>query len=243
MRNDKISTQGFLAVDPHRAASTPGGGGPIDGPLLAGPKAKVGRVWDEYDAIRSLSSFTAPDLHSAPRPRRTPCRRPTKPPRQQPDKGACYLPRRRFYTGHSNPLLTYNVNCGTCFAMRYSFTMRNIGAGISGPIGTCGGASKGWGKIPSGVDQVKVSVSQRLRSLRHLCSLVLLERSTVERCGDCRWIYGALGSRSRQEGGQYRAGRRAPPPSHRSGSFNSGAGGKQHVYPTKHTSHSLGHVP
>jgi hypothetical protein len=100
--------------------------------------------------------------------------------------------------------------------MSYIFAIRNRGAGVLGRFGMSGGATEEWRKIPFGVDEDGFSVSRRLRYLRALCSLLVLQRSTVEYGGGCRWIYGALGSKGRQEGGQYRAGRRAPPLPHRS---------------------------
>ncbi len=101
--------------------------------------------------------------------------------------------------------------------MGYSFTIRNKGSGVYVHSETSGGAPKMRRKTPSGVvvvDAVVVvetSVCQRPRPSGPLCSLLKLERSTVGCGGGCRWIYGALGSKGRQEGGQYRAGRRAPP--------------------------------
>ncbi len=96
--------------------------------------------------------------------------------------------------------------------MGYCFTIRNKGSGTYRRSGTFTGVTKTWEKIPYGVGHdVESSVCQRLRSLGSLCSLLLVGRSMVECGGGCRWIYGALGSRGRQDGGQYRAGRRAPP--------------------------------
>ncbi len=100
--------------------------------------------------------------------------------------------------------------------MGYSFTIRNKASSIYVHSEAPGGAPKMGRKTPSGVVVdggivVETSVCQRPRSSGPLYSLLELERSTVGCGGGCRWIYGALGSKGRQEGGQYRAGRRAPP--------------------------------
>jgi hypothetical protein len=54
-----------------------------------------------------------------------------------------------------------------------------------------------------------------------------LARFILERWGQMRWwAYGAFGSKGRLEGGQYRAGRRAPPLLHRQPKGLSDAGGQ-----------------
>ena len=78
----------------------------------------------------------------------------------------------------------------------------------------------------------RVSILQRLpRSARLLPCLVgkssSLAHFILERWGHMHWwAYGAFGSKGRLEGGEYRAGRRAPPLLHRQPEWLSDAGGQ-----------------
>lgn len=102
------------------------------------------------------------------------------------------------------------VSCGICSAVSYAFTLRNQeqgtvpGAGLPerfpGALGSAGLSRGGWAR-------------GLRRSLRRVFGLFSLANSSeLESRGHTRgWADGALGNRGRLEGGQYRAGRRAPP--------------------------------
>lgn len=110
--------------------------------------------------------------------------------------------------------------------------MRNIvDNGLGRPVGGTRSVLRGWATrtpVPYGG---QVTVLHRLpRSVRVLPHLVgrpsALACFILEFWGHMRWwADGALGNRGRMEGGQYLAGRRAPPLLHRESEGLSDAGG------------------
>jgi hypothetical protein len=129
--------------------------------------------------------------------------------------------------------LNHSLTCDICSVVRDKFFMRNNeDKDVQGLRRVPRDGFRVWIKrtpVPFG-RQVSI-ISRLLRSARLLPCQVgkssALARFILERWDHMRWwAYGAFGSKGRLEGGQYRAGRRAPPLLHRQPKRLSGAGGQ-----------------
>lgn len=129
--------------------------------------------------------------------------------------------------------LNHQTMCGICSVLRDKFFMRN-----TEDKAVHGSSRDSPGTFRAGAERLpvpyggQVSILHRLpRSTCLLPCLVgkssALARFILERWGHMRWWSdGAFGNKGRLEGGQYRAGRRAPPLLHRQPEGLSDAGGQ-----------------
>lgn len=125
------------------------------------------------------------------------------------------IPPKNLFPGLLTSHITYDICCSVGKMFCYT---QHISSVVCGSKGSFRAGSHGWLRSSTVVAGRRLAIflcwlRLSLRFMPYLAGdPTALERFLQKRQGHLRWwSYGAFGSKGRQEGGQYLAGRRAPP--------------------------------